>query len=150
MAISDIPTNFGAASFMRNFLPGFLFTIILSYTFLPISPYTAPHFAALDLTSKLIFFIITGFVLGLIISSRDFDIYKTLGGYKTGTSVISRRLYERKLRSYENQNELNTKLNNNNLDLASRIKLSEIGDTLREYPFNLGRRYFYPETWTRL
>jgi len=81
MAISDIPTSFGTATFMRNFLPGFLFLVIFSYTFSPYISIISNAFNLLDIVNKLLIWTILGFVFGLIISSLDFAIYKLLSGY---------------------------------------------------------------------
>lgn len=157
MAISDIPTSFGAATFMRNFLPGFLFLIILSYTFFPSILIIKNIFNLLDTINKLLIWTILGFVFGLIISSLDFAIYKLLSGYNIfhpRLQCVYTKLNDREITKYiklidtltvsRKEMEIDPQ-NDQAYDLNIRCS-----NKLKMYPFDKDKKYYYPQTWTRL
>jgi hypothetical protein len=161
MSITDIPTDFGEASFMRVLLPGFLFTIILSYTFFPLLPAISGIFFAMDIANKLLFWIISGYVLGMLISSKDFLIYKILNGYKCIHPVIAEFLNNKEIDSYNKDKQLLDSLNeekkrpdsNDKYELAYiDYEILRLSSKLRNYPFNknIDPKFFYPITWTTL
>lgn len=157
MAISDIPTSFGTATFMRNFLPGFLFLVIFSYTFSSYISIISNAFNSLDIVNKLLIWTILGFVFGLIISSLDFAIYKLLSGYNLfhpSIGYIYAKLNGREIAKYNEliktlkssrneieQNPQNEQACNLNIRCSTKLKM---------YPFNKDKKYYYPQTWTRL
>lgn len=166
MSITDIPTDFGAASFMRVLLPGFLFVILISYTFFPLSATISGIFLSNDITVMLLFWIVSGFVIGTIISSKDFYIYNILNGYKCVPLFIKEFFNYEEINDYNQVKNSLTSLNEekerlepnyNDPDCKYRLaciedEILKLSKKLRNYPFDKDGdpKFFYPATWTRL
>jgi hypothetical protein len=152
MSISDSPVNLGAASFMRNFLPGFTFSVLLSYTFIPGITPTSELLGSLEFAQKLILWAFVGLVLGLLISSKDFYVYQVLNGYKCGLPWVFAWRYSKELEKYEkDRNELN-ELNKGGKGSCSEHRILSLSSKIRKNPFdkNINPKFFKPVTWTRL
>jgi hypothetical protein len=157
MSITDVPTDFGAASFMKNFLPGFLFSVLLSYTFFPAFYPISNIFLNMDFVSRIAFWTISGVVLGIIISSNDFYIYKILSGYKGLPSYLCSILNAQELNEYNKNKNLLKYLQkeprpSTNCMSCIEDKIIELSGEIRKYPFNKDPsiNFFYPVTWTKL
>lgn len=151
MSISDSPANLGTASFMRNFLPGFAFSILLTYTFIPGITAISKIFSSLDFTQKLILWAFIGLMLGFLISSKDFYVYQVLNGYRCGPRVFAWR-YSKELLKYEkDKNEL-SRLIKGERDPSSEHRILSLSGKIRKNPFNktISPNFFKPITWTRL
>lgn len=151
MSISDSPANLGAASFMRNFLPGFAFSILLSYTFMPGITPSSGILGSLDFAQKLIIWAFIGLMLGFLISSKDFYIYQVLNGYRCGPRFFSWR-YSKELKKYEKDKNNLAMLCKGEKDSSSEHRILSLSSKIRKNPFDrtITPNFFKPITWTRL
>jgi len=152
MSISDSPANLGVASFMRNFLPGFMFSILLSYTFIPDTLSISKIFSSTNFANILFLEAFFGLMLGLLISSKDFYVYQVLNGYKCGHPRVFEWRYSKELEKYEkNKNEL-MQLNNGKKNSRSEQRILYLSSKIRKNPFDksINPKFFRPITWTRL
>jgi ABC-type multidrug transport system fused ATPase/permease subunit len=114
MAIADIPTSFGSSFFIKTFLPGFVASILGSCAVMPII--ASSFWASLTVASKLILWIISGIVFGMVITSLDLYIYQFFEGIRFWPEPIRRWKYKRIRKQFEKIDE----------------KLEEVEDGIRE------------------
>ncbi|MCK4734217.1 MAG: hypothetical protein KAT65_17315 [Methanophagales archaeon] len=166
MAIADIPTSFGSSFFIKTFLPGFVASILCSYAVIPII--LGSFWVSLAIEIKLLLWIISGTVVGMVITSLDLYIYQFFEGISFWPKTIWRWKYERILRHFG-------KIDNNLKNVEARIKdigkkkeqteedkkellelnyeASKLWAKVREYPYDPDEKFFskrHPEEANRL
>lgn len=165
---SDIPTSFGFPTFVKVVLPGIIFSILCTYFVLPLIP--LPFAIAITLmifTDKIIFWVASGIIFGLVISSLDRYIYQLFMGNGVLPEYVLNAMYSRLLKDFggleEDFESTNSELAlifppSNDEEIKQNIKQfrslrhknADVCYKLREYPFNNELRQVYPRTPTRL
>jgi hypothetical protein len=166
MAIADVPTSFGSSFFIKTFLPGFVASILFSYAAIPII--LGSFWVSLAIEIKLLFWIISGAVVGMVITSLDLYIYQFFEGISFWPKTIWNWKYERILRCFG-------KIDNDLKNVEARIKdigkkkeqtekdkkellelnyeSSKLWAEVREYPYDPDEKFFskrHPEEANRL
>ena len=166
MAIADVPTSLGSSFFIKTFLPGFVASILYTYAAMPII--AGSFWLSLTLASKLILWIISGIVFGMVITSLDLYIYQFFERIRFWPEPIRRWKYERILRYFEkidndlkniearigeiNNKKEQTEENEKEL-LELNYKASKLWTEVRVFPYDPNEKFFskrHPEEPTRL
>lgn len=164
MAIADVPTSLGSSFFIKTFLPSFVASILYSYAAMPII--ASSFWLSLTLASKLIIWIISGIVFGMVITSLDLYIYQFFEGMRFWPEPIRRWKYKsiqkhfekidekleevedgiRKIRKKKDQNEKDKE------DLLElNYKSSKLWAEVRKFPYNPDKGFYssrYPDEAT--
>ncbi len=155
---SDIPTNFDFPTLIKVLLPGIICSVLFTYLVLPLIPLDFTNkILQFDITEKIIFWLITGMIFGMIISSLDKYIYRLFMGTGILPNIVLNEIYCCLLQDFnELESNYETKMEKRSQSGDSETirrltkDIVDMSNKFRSFPFNSEKCMTYPSAPTRL